>query len=257
MGLCRDCLIREWAPEIVSARPPPPMAGIMSLSLNWGQYLHTRTSGLPPAPPSAFPDPVQWIWDRNPFNFSLLLLRQTFNSWNVYFSSNCDRGVVLAARGNQFGSLFAVAVNWMCSNCFCVGCICASVFMDYTCVLSWHPAPSRRCCQVRSLAGRANNECSEPLGCTAGLQHARRQGQHKLKNMFPLYRDILQYIRNYEALSQEWFVDVKVCPRGAKRFCHLQSAVRFSAKLLPRMRVNYPHSSNPFPWGCCLFLCLC
>lgn len=36
-------------------------------------------------------------------------------------------------------------------------------FMDYTCVLSWHAAPSQHS-EVRSLAGRVNNERSEPIG---------------------------------------------------------------------------------------------
>lgn len=50
--------------------------------------------------------------------------------------------------------------------------------------------------------------------------------------------------------SSKWFVYVKLFLWGAKRFCHLHSMVRFSTKLLPRMGVNYPHSSNSFLRGC-------
>lgn len=68
--------------------------------------------------------------------------------------------------------------------------------------------------------------------------------------------DFRRYIRNPQVPSPQWFVYVKVGIWGAKRFCHLHSSVRFSVKLLPRMRLNQAHSSNFFPSGC-LFVGLC
>lgn len=130
---------------------------------------------------------------------------------------------------------------------------CGCVYRLHVCAVL---TPSPRC-QVHSLAGRANNERSEHPGAKQGLRHTRQQEQHKLKNIFILYWDTQRYIRNYQAPRQKWCVYVKVCLWGAKRFCHLHSAVRFPAKLLPRMRVNYPHSSESFPRGCLFLWCLC
>lgn len=92
---------------------------------------------------------------------------------------------------------------------------------------------------------------------TAGLQHTWQQRQQSWKTYS--FSSGTPY-STYGTIERQFKSGVfmwKFVIEALRGFCHLHSVVWFSAKLLPRMRVNYPHGSNAFLQGCLFLWCLC
>lgn len=122
-----------------------------------------------------------------------------------------------------------------------------TVFMDYACV-------SVTLCSSSALPGMFISTVEliitalSLVGHRSSCTHSNKKTEKHVYSLWEPYMVHKELPNGVQGL----FVYVKVSLWGAKRFCHLHSVVWFSAKLLPRMRANYPHCSNSFLCG--LFL---